>query len=61
MRGHREQGRASLRWALALPAHWDVAVTLWWVATGELRSIEPRALARAGELPAPVRALLPRG
>jgi hypothetical protein len=35
--GHLEEATASLRWADALPDHWDLAVTLWWVATGEVR------------------------
>jgi hypothetical protein len=56
--GHREEGREALRWALRLPAHWDVAVSLWWVATGELRAIEPRALRRAPTLPDGLRELL---
>jgi hypothetical protein len=56
--GHREEGRETLRWAVALPPSWDVAVALWWVATGELRDIEPRALSRLGELPARVRSVV---
>jgi hypothetical protein len=35
--GHRDEGHDALAWARALPRHWDVAVTAWWVATGELR------------------------
>lgn len=58
--GHREDGREALRWALRLPPHWDLAVTLWWVATGELRSIEPRTLRDAPTLPPGIRALLDR-
>jgi hypothetical protein len=57
--GHRDDGREALRWAGALPAHWDVAVVLWWVATGELRTAELRTLRDTEGLPGPVRALLP--
>ena len=57
--GHREEGRTALRWAVALPDHWDVAVVLWWVATGELRDAEVRALSDRDDLPPAVRALLP--
>ncbi len=35
--GHLEEGRAARRWAQQLPDRWPDAVTLWWVATGELR------------------------
>lgn len=56
--GHREEGREALRWAMALPDHWDVAVTLWWVATGELRRTEVRRLRDTTELPHTVRRLL---
>lgn len=56
---HREQGRVALRWAVTLPDHWDVAVSLWWVATGELRAVEVRRLDRLERLPPSVRALLP--
>jgi hypothetical protein len=59
--GHAEEGREALRWASRLPPHWDLAVTLWWVATGELRSVEPRSLRDAPTLPAGVRGLLDRG
>jgi hypothetical protein len=57
--GHRDDGREALRWAVALPTHWDVAVVLWWVATGELRTAQLRALRGIEELPGAVRALLP--
>lgn len=57
--GHRQEGREALRWAVALPTHWDVAVVLWWVATGELRTAEVRRLHGTEALPAGVRALLP--
>lgn len=57
--GHREEGREALRWAVGLPDHWDIAVTLWWVATGELRTAEVRRLRQAPQLPPAVRAALP--
>lgn len=59
--GHEDEARRALRWARDLPDHWDVAVTLWWVASGELRSIEPRALRRTDTLPDEVRSLLRGG
>ena len=57
--GHREQGRDALRWAVALPDHWDVAVVLWWVATGELRAAELRTLEVPPSLSSEVRSQLP--
>lgn len=59
--GHREHGRDVLRWAVSLPAHWDVAVTLWWVATGELRDTDLSRLRPHGELPPPLAAWLGPG
>ncbi len=59
--GHAAEGRAARDWAEDLPDHWDVAVTLWWVATGELRSVEPRMLRRVASLPRAVRDLLDQG
>lgn len=35
--GHLDEGQAALDWAAGLPTHWDLAVTLWWIATGEVR------------------------
>ena len=35
--GHLDQGRSARRWASQLPEGWEQVVTLWWVATGELR------------------------
>lgn len=35
--GHRDEGRAARAWAARLPARWADVVTLWWVATGEVR------------------------
>jgi hypothetical protein len=40
--GHIEEGRAARRWARQLPDRWADAVTLWWIATGELRREPPR-------------------
>jgi hypothetical protein len=57
--GHHDEAETSLRWAAALPGHWDLAVTLWWVATGEVqldRLVRPRDL---DPFPAAVRAALP--
>lgn len=56
--GHREEGRAALRWAVGLPAAWDVAVALWWVATGELE-LDALVWRRARMLPPAVAAALP--
>jgi hypothetical protein len=38
--GHQVEGAAARRWAEALPPSWAQTVTLWWYATGELRSTE---------------------
>lgn len=35
--GHIEDGREARAWARHLPDRWADAVTLWWVATGEVR------------------------
>ena len=35
--GHLDDGRAARAWARQLPDRWADAVTLWWIATGELR------------------------
>lgn len=35
--GHREEGATARAWAEGLPARWADLVTLWWVATGEVR------------------------
>jgi hypothetical protein len=56
--GHEEEGRAALAWAGSLPPHWDVAVTVWWVSTGEL-ALGALVLPRLGALDARVRRLLP--
>lgn len=36
--GHAAEGEAARDWAAALPPSWGQTVTLWWYATGELRS-----------------------
>jgi hypothetical protein len=56
--GHADDGRAALAWARTLPSHWDVAVTVWWVATGEL-ALESLVLPGLGALDPRVRRLLP--
>lgn len=56
--GHLDDAEAALRWAAALPPHWDVAVTLWWVATGEVRLETLVGLRADGRLAPPVRAAL---
>jgi hypothetical protein len=35
--GHQQDGAAARAWAEALPDRWADLVTLWWVATGEIR------------------------
>ena len=35
--GHEDEGRDARAWAAALPDDWADTVTLWWVATGEVR------------------------
>lgn len=57
--GHREEGREALRWAATLPDEWDLAVTLWWVATGEVR-LDSLVLPTPERLPPTVRAVLER-
>jgi hypothetical protein len=56
--GHGDEGRAALAWAGALPPHWDVAVTVWWVSTGEL-ALGALVLPRLEVLDPRVRRLLP--
>ncbi|GGI06334.1 hypothetical protein GCM10011354_18570 [Egicoccus halophilus] len=58
--GHADQGAAARDWAAALPDTWPTLVLLWWLATGELRAIDPTARRRTDfePLPAPVRAAL---
>jgi hypothetical protein len=57
--GHRDEGHAALAWARALPRHWDVTVTVWWVATGELR-VDALVLPGLETLDPAVQRLLPR-
>jgi hypothetical protein len=54
--GHQEEARQALAWAAGLPGHWDVAVTAWWVATGE---VALESLKSVEGLPAELRRLLP--
>jgi hypothetical protein len=39
--GHREEGATARAWAEGLPERWADLVTLWWVATGEVRVVAP--------------------
>lgn len=41
--GHVDDGRAARDWARRLPDRWAEAVSLWWVATGELR-VDPATI-----------------
>jgi hypothetical protein len=54
--GHVEDGRAARAWARRLPDRWADAVTLWWIATGEVR-VDPAAI-DAERWSGPVRAAL---
>jgi hypothetical protein len=56
--GHLDDAVAELAWARQLPDHWDVAVTLWWIATGEVRPGSVVDLRDTRGLAAPVRAEL---
>jgi hypothetical protein len=56
--GHEEEGHAALSWAAELPDHWDLAVTLWWVATGEV-ALDALAVRGDDRLPERLRRLLP--
>ena len=56
--GHLDEAVEVLRWVAALPPYADTVVTLWWVATGEVRTGPPLAEAIA-TLPAEVRSDLP--
>lgn len=48
--GHQDEGRWALAWATSLPDHWDRAVTLWWVATGEI-ALDALVGGQGGPLP----------
>jgi hypothetical protein len=39
--GHQQEGAAARAWADELPDRWPDLVTLWWVATGEIRVDAP--------------------
>lgn len=41
--GHVAEGREARTWARHLPDRWADAVTLWWIATGEVR-LDPAAV-----------------
>lgn len=58
--GHHDEGAEALAWAASLPGHVDLAVTLWWVATGEV-GLDPSLLADLGPFDAQVRGLLTGG
>jgi hypothetical protein len=58
--GHRDEGVAARTWAAALPGRWADVVTLWWVATGEVR-LAADALPDPAGWPEPVRLALGRG
>jgi hypothetical protein len=59
--GHLDEAHAALTWAEALPSHWDLAVTLWWVATGEVRLERLVDLRRDARLPPSLREALRAG
>ncbi len=59
--GHLDEAHAALAWAASLPAHVDTAVTLWWVATGEVRLDDRTPVPDHPALPASVRDLLGGG
>lgn len=56
--GHGDEAVDALRWLEALPSHADAVVTLWWIATGEVRAGRPTEGALAA-LPPAVRDGLP--
>lgn len=51
--GHQGEAEASLAWAADLPAYVDTVITLWWVATGEVRA--PERSATVAHLPPALR------
>lgn len=56
--GHGAEADAALRWLAALPPYADTVVTLWWIATGEVRTGAP-TLEVVAALPPAVRDALP--
>lgn len=58
--GHHDEGVAARTWAASLPDRWADVVTLWWVATGEVR-LDVAALPDPAGLPEPVRLALGSG
>jgi hypothetical protein len=59
--GHLADAEAALSWADGLPDHWDLVVTLWWIATGEARLDSLVDLRADGRLPAGLRHSLGTG
>ncbi len=57
--GHRREGRTARAWAADLPDRWAQTVTLWWVATGEVR-LDPSSV-DVTAWPVEVRRALGRG
>lgn len=39
--GHQQVGIEAREWSRTLPDTWAPTVMLWWLATGELRGVEP--------------------
>lgn len=56
--GHADEAETSLRWAAGLPSYWDLAVTLWWIATGEVRVGRLDQVRRDPRLPSALRGAL---
>jgi hypothetical protein len=49
--GHQAEGQAALAWVAQLPDHWGTAVTLWWIATGEVLPASASDAERTTTLP----------
>lgn len=58
--GHLDEATEALAWSAGLPAHVDLAVTLWWVATGEVQ-LDPSLLDDLAPFGVEVRGLLTDG
>ncbi len=55
--GHQQTGADARAWARSLPDEWAPTVILWWIATGEIRSVEavrPDMRPHMAALPAPL-------
>lgn len=48
--GHADEAATHLAWAAGLPADWETAARLWWVATGEVH-LDPSHAVRPADLP----------